>query len=359
MSVLVLVGSEGDLARSKLQPLVARAAAGGHTVFCVDLAPAARVQARWGTRAIGTYVDVSAGTDALAEALSGVAGEPPIVVYVATSPTRYPKVLAAYAAFLPPHRSTFALEKPLATSREALAALREEVRGLQNLGFQVVAIDHYVQKWCVRVAAASVADSVIGRLRSAATSVTVAARETIDVSERQDFYRGVGALRDMGVHLGAVVLHLTGSLPEADARVRTWRARYRASGLGAEDETFFRVEFEEPGRSVMLASGKGLPTELKVARLSGPHAEMVGDLGKNQLDLHVGETSLRLRGPGVRDDAYERVLGSLLAGEPAPLGFEQVVAVNQWLMEIAEGIRALPIREYERGEDPDMLWAGS
>ncbi|MFH1468070.1 MAG: hypothetical protein ABIO70_27030 [Pseudomonadota bacterium] len=381
-TVFVLVGL-GDLFVEKLAPLLRDLEPKYDTpqVFetvLVDVLPMNILDERWGDRAealdrpwierrfLHTPPDADA-TQLIETRLNEIKGRlrdegrlegrVRIAAMVAIPPVHYPRALQTLAPLAARAPLTVALEKPLAADSAELEELKATVLALGRdyPGLKVAAIDHYTQRWALRLIERrrrGQDGGLVGRLLAGAERATVRSLEAGVVPPgRRDFYDGVGATLDMSVHLLAVLLTLCGWLPAPSDLKSVHLAQLEDSGLKPDTETFFRLSFhssrEERGRQVALVSGKGLNEDDKCVRLEcagGSLRATLASRGGNTVTICLGDLApeMQYHNP-LPDGSYPLVIERLQHHDPpGPLEFQQVVQVNDFVFQL---IKRDPFRE--------------
>jgi|GEM_PF-2061979 len=324
------------------------------------------------------------------ETLRALAGEYRIIVYVATPPDKYPKLLQRWSAYA----ERIALEKPVAglledasethyrltrpvgaaavqTTQAIRQALEEEcnnqgrIAGLPPL--EIVTVDHYNTKWAV------VAIEWLRRRRVADHILARPRRVCIEALEggllprgRFGFYNGVGALADMIAHLIQPLRALTGHSTVKDLLsvlriVRIRRARYDLpanlardafgaggvaksdlSGMLARDtETFgvIELQFIGPpwnGTPVYIRTGKGILPQSKTITVEG-----FDDDGPAALICDIENRHIRLAVPAPQIGA-QAAAGQV--SPASPVGLPDRVWMQTQEIEIPGLVSSRPLR---------------
>jgi glucose-6-phosphate 1-dehydrogenase len=326
-----------------------------------------------------------------------VAGDGPLVAYLALPPAVFPGAVSAlYGAGLPAG-SRIALEKPFGEDLASAVALnRLLAEGMSEE--EVFRIDHFLAMTTVRnVLGFRLANRVLEPLWNSShiSRIDIVWEESLALEGRAGYYDGVGALKDMvqnhllqlfclvamepPVSLGerdlrdrkVDVLRSVQPLTEDDVARHTRRARY-AAGLigdrrvpayvdedgvdpGARTETFAEVElrlnnWRWPDTTFRLRSGKALGRDRKevavyfrdVPPLPFWHASAPPDVLR--FGLEPEGISLELTGIGAQRGKLTQLT---LSAEMAP---SELPAYAHLLLDILNADAALSIRDDEAEE---------
>ncbi|MEU9064005.1 glucose-6-phosphate dehydrogenase [Streptomyces sp. NPDC048430] len=419
---LVLFGATGDLSARFLLPALAVLQAAGHLGTGFRLTGASRED--WSTEQFREWIAEQLGrhggscsaeaqqavaasacyqradvTDA-AEVKAAVAGDEPVVVYLALPPSLFPRVVGALHQAGLPSGSRIVLEKPFG---EDLDSAQELNRLLTDLVPEqaVFRVDHFLAMTTVQnVLGSRLANRVLEPLWNSThiAEVEIVWDETLALEGRAGYYDHVGALKDMVQnHLLQVlclvameppitlgerdlrdrkvdVLRSVRPLTDHDVVHRTRRARYSSGRSGNHDlpsyadeegvdprrrtETFAEVELELDswrwsGTTFRLRSGKALGSDRKEVAVrfrSVPHLPFghSGEVLPNVLRFGLEPEGLTLDLMGTGSQTGHLTPLELAAGMEPP----DLPAYGRLLLDVLNGDPALSIR----GDEAEEAW---
>ncbi|MCG5213913.1 glucose-6-phosphate dehydrogenase [Streptosporangium sp. KLBMP 9127] len=419
---LVIVGATGDLNARYLLPALTALRAAGHlddrfVLTCADRedwtseqfrawvndqldrhCPSEPAGVKQAIADLARYRQADA-TEA-ADLAPMIAGEGPVVVYLALPPVIFPSTVTALHRAGLPSGSRIVLEKPFGEDLNSAAELNRLLAGVvpEQAVFRV---DHFLAMTTVQnVLGSRLANRVLEPIWNSShiAEVEIVWNETLALEGRAGYYDGVGALKDMVQNHLLQVLCLVAmepplSLGERDLRDRkidvlrsvrpltdddvvrrTRRARYLAGRIGDREvpayveedgvdprrrtETFAEVElrldnWRWSGTTFRLRTGKALGNDRKEVAVrfrSVPHLpfEESEEATPNVLRFGLEPESMTLAltgiGPGTRALAPLTLTAQM---EPADLP-----AYGRLLLAVLNGNAALSIR----GDEAEEAW---
>ena len=304
----------------------------------------------------GTFEDISSYT----KLLPHVAGRR-TYYHLAVLPAQYePIVEGLGAAGLP---GSVLVDKPFGTSLTTALALEAHMERY-FLPQDILRIDHYLGKsglLAFKHAKATSAQLAARLSREQVTRVECCLLESLDAAGRGAFYDSVGALRDVVQnHLLQMLVAVlaTGDTPEARAEAlmqlvpeaQVVRAQYEGytqeEGVAPHSTTETYVSMvlqsKDPrwvGVPLMLVSGKALAEKRSHIRITFADGEVyVCDLENPSLP-----------------EAYAYVIGSVLAGNPLVVSFEEVCAAWRLTDRVKEILETAELLVYPKGVNIEEL----
>lgn len=232
-------------------------------------------------------------------------------------------------------------------------------------------IDHYAQKWSIRMMRERMAEVVriTGKLRE----IIFFSAEKRHIPSSPTFARGYAI--EHGVHAWSILSQL---FPEVMAvqfkfdaeKGRPCAWRYKEATPSCLGETAFLFRFIAlqglekskpltPDLTITIAGGKALGIDKKVLVLMGEDGVIVADLLQDQLISTVGRTKQDLfkDAPAPRIPAYRAILEGIFGEHSVPLDVTLPIEAGLWSIErIYAGISAVEsLGDYQAGTMPPEL----
>ncbi len=420
---LVILGATGDLTGRYLLPALAALKAGGHVDDSFQLVAAGRDDwndgrfrehaaawleaeandlpsaARKAVVGSSSYQRLDLADPATVAAC--LAGDGPVVAYLALPPSVFPAAITAlHAAGLGPD-SRVVLEKPFGEDLTSAVELNRLLAGLIDER-QIFRVDHFLAMTTVQtILGTRLANRVLEPIWSSAhvAEIEIVWEEPLALEGRAAYYDGVGALKDMVQnHLLQVlclvameppisvnerdlrdrkvdVLRSIRPLDETHAAAATSRARYTVGRVGDRDIPAYVDEAGvDPGRSTetfaeaileldswrwsgtrfRLRTGKALARDRKevvVHFRPVPHLpfETTEHAPPNRLRFGLEPPDLTLELTGGGPGATFNLMPLVLRGQPEP---PELPAYGRLLLDVLSGDSTLSIR----GDEAEESW---